>query len=954
MLNPITTLPARIRRLWTAPAAADNDSVRVGDNRYRVLFTHGDDAYPAPYRSSLFDQTLERALMASTSISDDAVARAFAVSATGFACSQYEATTAAGIPLKVVDAAGDPVTGSPLSYFINTSPLVIRDTVLSLRLFGRVYLRKRRNRIGLPTGLEYVNPMLVREVLGERRQVVAFDVTNADYSHERLLPSEIIYLQDFDPQPFGTGLSRFEIAWRELQIEIGIATYAASFFVNGAAPDGFLTFDTPLENDEFEEARKEWRNNFKGAKNAHKTAVLPGGARWTAVQASGKDLALTDLTNTQTNRIHAIFQVNPALTGMGDVSDQLSANSTYSAIEVSHLRNVTLPLFSMLILPALNDQWARRDFGTASGAYTLVVDTENIPALNDANLIRSETAINLNAATILDYNESRKLTGFEDRADYLKRSSAEPMAMFTAGAVGFYEARKLAGVPAAVNEIVADDVVLIGGALYPKSRLFDIANKNADAVGLPPPSPFGSFGGSINPPPPAPPTPLLPAGDTTPALPATDAAPTPLSSPVLSEPLPEVRAGRALELCVSFADHQFLVYARRALSDHLTARQIAGVEYVDSDAWRLPLVRAVSTPDSVAAVLRRANYDGRKVDAVADGYTLVGDGVYLRVADNDALSALRKAAALDSGVSTPETQTVSGILLCRISADVNPDALALDAIPAQQYPLVAANVTLLYDGAEQHRWLLRGVSSAQELELRNWGHITRRSLERGLAFKVEALGDDLARWVRDALSADVDVNDAFDLAGMMLRGELELRAYPQTRQGFVTQVASLIERGLASEVDRRNFSAQMRVQLRRQGLIAFREGFLAGGVDNESFSPEETAAFNAWLSESSIHVTQFGSTLFSEGETVIDPYARAEMWANKSLDTIYYKGLTMAAPTKRYQWKRSVLKDSCETCIGNHGQVDTLENWQKRGLPRSSSLRCGGWFCGCVIEEVKE
>src|SRR5690606_4589650 len=108
-------------------------------------------------------------------------------------------------------------------------------------------------------------------------------------------PQDVIYKQVFDPRPFGNGLSKFEAAWLALNIEQSVSTYAAAFFVNGAQPDGFLTFTDPLSDDEYDEARREWQKNHKGAKNGHRTAVMPGGATWTATSSVPKDLAMIEL-----------------------------------------------------------------------------------------------------------------------------------------------------------------------------------------------------------------------------------------------------------------------------------------------------------------------------------------------------------------------------------------------------------------------------------------------------------------------------------------------------------------------------------------------------------------------------------------------------------------------------------------------------------------------------------
>lgn len=1105
------------------PSAHNLQTYMPASPGYRILFTRGDELMTPGQFTRSFDQSMQRAIGGGYNVSDDVVARAAAVGTTAFVCSEYRATTTAGIPLKVTDPNGETLTGTMLSAFtINTANLLANAT-RSLLIWGRMYLRKRYNAEGWPTGLEWLNPLNVTEFIDHSTgRVQYYDVllTNG-YTREKVKPEDIIYRQAFDPTPMGNGLSRFEVAWRALNVEQGIVTHAASFFSNGAQPDGILSFDQPLSDDMYDKARTEWKENFKGAQKAHKTAMLPAGATYTPVQSVPKDLAMVELKASEREDICAIFEVDPILVGLKGTADALSANSTYSTSEVAHIRRVTLPLLNMLILPALNTQWAHRDFDKRN-YYTIKVDEAAISALSEANLAKADTAVSLTSDPVLDYREGRKLLGLADRGDeYLRRNPTDSLALWQGGGITWNMLQWLAGVPG-MAYTSQGDVVLIGGNLLPVSRMLEVANKNADAVGMPPLSPFGNLP-SNNSPAPLPPSdsgvaintpeqPQLPApapavgatlaggkagilllampnqpdlinlqsrvsqltGDipvkwnepsdfhiTLVYMPSmTDEQITTLSAALVDIETPELslrvgqlnvfdnvgehalhfRIGRNADLLywqdelyntcqalgipmsayseptqykphitmgyseqpikrvpfnsnlkitptelrfvvdneivyqsahnpptnaralrtdmpltigVAFAENQFIRYAKRALSEALTAQGV-NAEWIPEDQWHYTLGMVLDwTPNAVSGLLASAGYeDARKVDIRTIGFEMAGSAVYLKI-DKTALDSLEKSVGLDlRGVSQDASiqNPRPGILLCTTdSLSVN-----LDGIAPQEYPLVGNNITLYLGVEAYHRWNLRGVSSAQLTELKQWRHkVERKGVD--VPFDPSALeGHTVAEFVTDALQAGVSVEDTFAIAESVLRGEYELRAYADTRDTFVSELVSIIGAAQKSDIDRRNFAARMRTQLRKLGLVAFRDGMNEEGYDPESFSPDELKTFSGWLSEQSGYITNFGSEIFKMGITEAEVQSRAQMWADVSLYQVRLLGIAAGAPKQMYKRVWNPSAEHCLECEILNGQVHPMEEWvNRRMLPGQEHTKCGPG-CRCALTKTDD
>lgn len=404
-----------------------------------------------------------------------------------------------------------------------------------------------------------------------------------------------------------------------------------------------------------------------------------------------------------------------------------------------------------------------------------------------------------------------------------------------------------------------------------------------------------------------------------------------------------------LEAAISLADNQFVRYSRRLLSDTLSA---AGIEaqWVGEGEWRYGLAAVDQwSPGELSTFLRTVDYaQSPPVDVRITAFQELDGAIYAHVDGSTSALALGIETDLRGVGLAPvarEATAAEGILLCRTDAILNEVVF-----PPVDFPIVLNNISLYLGDEPYHRWTLRSGSAAQWTELKNWELVTRRKGATH-AFRVETL----PRWIADTVQVSLYDGEDPDMVFREARALLsQPRAYSGTRDEFQQAVASLIQAANADENSRRAFAAQLRSALRRYGLMAFRDGMEDGGYSPESFNADELATFRAWQAESSGYVTNVGAELFQQGATP-DPEFRAELWANKSLDDIYFAGLRIGAPTKEATWRLGSTIDHCRNegatfgCLERDGQTMTVEAWSKIGLPRSHRLTCGGWRCDCDI-----
>jgi hypothetical protein len=79
---------------------------------------------------------------------------------------------------------------------------------------------------------------------------------------------------------------------------------------------------------------------------------------------------------------------------------------------------------------------------------------------------------------------------------------------------------------------------------------------------------------------------------------------------------------------------------------------------------------------------------------------------------------------------------------------------------------------------------------------------------------------------------------------------------------------------------------------------------------------------------------------------------RAELWANGYERTLEL-AQTIVGSDKKFRWVRDPQKASCADCIQYDGLVFFGSQWDAAGVrPKGEMLECGGFNCGCVLEET--
>lgn len=955
----------RLSQLLARPAPPVTKTNTVADNTF-VIFN--DAIVPYTQYRGIVETEYRRLIAGQSGVSDYALTEAVKVSVVAMSAIAYRATVVGSIPDKVIEPNGDECLGHPFAYYLSHAPRLKQDVTRSLLTWGRSYLQKTYNEHGYPTGLKFLNPNNIQEHIGVRNEIVGYTNT---FTYERFEVNQVVYISLFDLDGKGKPLSPLENAFINLNINRNIAIHGASFFLNSARIDGFLSFEDKPTSAQLEDSRKEWKS-FKGSANAHKTAVLQNGAKWNPVSAPPADLAMVELTDQNKQEILSAFGVPPALVGLGDTSDPLNASNTLEATKRNFVE-VTALGDNDLINDALNVQWTHTDFYPRD-YYSIVSNPLGMGILSDVNTDRT-TISNANVSGgIWSYNESREYLGYtpQENSDtqlFITQHPSNATMLYEGGHITWNQSRLMLGLP-----IAPLDMIKVDGVTYPVSRIAEVLDANVTNLSA---SSGGGFGfnsfAQSQPPLPTPNEPqqlnIKVEREPYPALPQ------PIEAPLL-------RAMRndPIIIAVDFSDHQFVRYARRQLADVLTNANITATWIKDTD-WQLGLmtIQTESLQESARVIRTLQLADTPRIDLWSSGYRVHDGAIYLTMDTSEDLNVLTDTIHMEAG---REGSTLTyGIRLAH--ADVSQDLL--ETIPAQRYPLVVDNLTLYLGDKVQRSWALRADVTAQLKELKNWRHTVDR---KGIAYEfapIKLQGSPVIPFVQWGLSQGVDHTRLFDTATQMLQGDvpyLSLRGDMPIESDSLWTVIKMLSndydaedtavrsqetyrlalrrlvRGLwAGELTLFMFVDSFRIAIHRAFRQAWIEGALREGVQESEFTTREVQLREEMENRELTYVLGFAQDILDKSKAnggQLNPVlSRIDGWLTR-YNEVANRAVLVASGDKKKKWSWNASAEHCKDCQRLNGRVYRASTWERWNLrPGSTMLNCFG-NCKCDFVDTDE
>jgi HK97 family phage portal protein len=179
----------------------------------------------------------------------------------------------------------------------------------------------------MPIGLWPVRPDRMQPVPDRDKYLLGWLYTSPGGAETIALDAdEVIYNPLPDPLDSYGGTGPIQSVMTEIDAVEYAAQYNRNFFSNSARPDGVLSVDHRVSDEEWDELTDRWRDAHRGVARAHRVAVLEG-VTWVPTSTAPKDMDFPNLMSTGGDRIREALGMHKIMTGLVDDVNRANAQT---------------------------------------------------------------------------------------------------------------------------------------------------------------------------------------------------------------------------------------------------------------------------------------------------------------------------------------------------------------------------------------------------------------------------------------------------------------------------------------------------------------------------------------------------------------------------------------------------------------------------------------------------
>lgn len=310
-----------------------------------------------------------------------AINEGYKASAWVYACVKRRADSVASVPLVVEVKNGkewEPAPNHPLQRLLDEPnpemdmAELMRLTMCHLDLGGNSFWIKVRASTGVAVELWPVLPNLLDVLPGDTTLINGYKAKNGG----RVYPAQdVTHLAYANPSSLYLGQSPLMAAARAVDVDNAASAWQKVSLQNRGVPDGVFSLDAELTEDQWNESRKQVREQYASTGNAR--------APWVMSKATYQQLSLTpvemDYINTRRNamlEICAAYNVpSEMISGMGDANRASGENvrKVFWLDTIVPLLNEICGMLTLSLAP---------DFG-GRGKVRVRYDLSGVPALQE-------------------------------------------------------------------------------------------------------------------------------------------------------------------------------------------------------------------------------------------------------------------------------------------------------------------------------------------------------------------------------------------------------------------------------------------------------------------------------------------------------------------------------------------------------------------------------------------
>jgi len=213
---------------------------------------------------------------------------------------------------------------------------------------------------------------------------------------------EVIHFKYPNPSNQYRGLGQAQAININLSTEKNADKWQDQFFYNSARPDGIISFEYNLSDEQFDKLQRQWNQKYKGVSKAHQVALLEGNGKYTQIQNSVKDMDFANLKTKNRDVILGVFGMPQSVMGISENVNKANAE----AGDYTFARWIVKPRLDWMV-SKLNEQLIPKFKGSEN---LQLCYEEVVPETIDQKRELAESGMRAGYLTI---NEARKLRGLD-------------------------------------------------------------------------------------------------------------------------------------------------------------------------------------------------------------------------------------------------------------------------------------------------------------------------------------------------------------------------------------------------------------------------------------------------------------------------------------------------------------------------------------------------------------
>jgi len=308
-----------------------------------------------------------------------------------FRCVRTIVQAASAIPWVVLDANGEIIKGHQLAHVLNNPNPEFSGQDMKELMIAHQQLVGNALWMPIIVGREVkefwpVMPDLVKPIPSDQPGEWLKGWQVEGLTERKILPPEqFIHFMQMDPGDLYWGTSPLIAAARTIDTDNEAQDTQKVSMQNRATPDGVFTHESILSQEQFEEARRQIRENFLAKTKKREPWVLGAGAKWNQMSMTPVEMDFVASRITNKRDIAGAFGISPIF--LGDL-EQSSYNNMVEARKA---------LYEDVIIPLLDDAKSTLNLKIAPlyGNIQISYDISKIAALREDFTKKVEQAKNL-------------------------------------------------------------------------------------------------------------------------------------------------------------------------------------------------------------------------------------------------------------------------------------------------------------------------------------------------------------------------------------------------------------------------------------------------------------------------------------------------------------------------------------------------------------------------------